>query len=283
MKKHIKLIIGSISLMALVVSPLKAQNFSGIATYQSASSMKISLGGDHGEGIQISEDMQKQLNKQMQKEYTLKFNVSESTWKEVESLDGGPTAAQSGGMVVMSFSSSGGGLLYKNTGEGRYEREANIFGKPFLVKDELKSYEWELTSETKNIGQYTAQKAIYSRIIDRRSFSFSSDDEEDDKEMETIKDTVSVTAWYTPEIPVTHGPENYWGLPGLILEVNNGTTTMVCNKVVLNPEEGVKLEKPAKGKVVNQAEYEEIQDEKMKEMSKKFSSGKGNFKIKGGN
>jgi GLPGLI family protein len=282
MKRLIKHLAISFCLLAFIGGPLNAQNFSGIATYQSASSMKIQMSGEHGE-MQISEDMQKQLNKQMQKEYTLKFNVSESTWKEVESLDGGPKAASSGNMMI-SFSSGGGGLLYKNTGESRYEREADMFGKPFLVKDALESYAWELTSETKKIGQYTAQKAIYSRIVDRRSVSFSSDEEEGEKEMETIKDTVSVTAWYTPEIPVTHGPESYWGLPGLILEVNNGSTTLICSKVVLNPEEGVKLEKPAKGKVVNQAEYDEIQDEKLKEMSKKFSNGNGNFMIKkGGN
>jgi GLPGLI family protein len=37
---------------------------------------------------------------------------------------------------------------------------------------------------------------------------------------------VTITAWYTPEIPVSQGPEGYWGLPGLILEVNDGKTTI---------------------------------------------------------
>jgi GLPGLI family protein len=38
--------------------------------------------------------------------------------------------------------------------------------------------------------------------------------------LEMPKD-VTITAWYTPEIPVNQGPENYWGLPGLILEIND--------------------------------------------------------------
>jgi GLPGLI family protein len=38
--------------------------------------------------------------------------------------------------------------------------------------------------------------------------------------LEIPKD-VTITAWYT-EIQVNQGPENYWGLPGLILEINDG-------------------------------------------------------------
>jgi GLPGLI family protein len=45
--------------------------------------------------------------------------------------------------------------------------------------------------------------------------------------LEMPKD-VTITAWYTPEIPVNQGPEN-WGLPGLILEINDGKTVMFEN------------------------------------------------------
>jgi GLPGLI family protein len=51
--------------------------------------------------------------------------------------------------------------------------------------------------------------------------------------LEMPKD-VTITAWYTPEIPVNQGPENYWGLPGLILEINDSKTVILCSKIVLN-------------------------------------------------
>jgi GLPGLI family protein len=255
------------------VSTVQAQNFQGIATYKSSRKM----GGIKIGGLDLDPQMQKQieeqLKKQGQKEYTLKFNLTESLWKEVESLGagGGPQAAAGGGTVRVSFSASGSnGSLYKNTATMQEIEETEVFSKPFLVKDELQTREWELTNETKKIGNYTAQKAIFTRISERRTMSFGNDEE---NEMVTVSDTVNIAAWYTPEIPVSQGPDNYWGLPGLILEVNDGTTTFLCTKVVLNPENGVKIKVPSKGKKVNKKELAKITEEKREEMMKNFKNG----------
>ncbi len=32
----------------------------------------------------------------------------------------------------------------------------------------------------------------------------------------------TTTAWYTLDIPVQHGPGEFWGVPGLILQVEEG-------------------------------------------------------------
>ena len=220
----------------------------------------------------------------MQKEYTLRFNVKESTWQEAESLEGGGPATASAGGMVISIGGASAGILYKNTAEGKYEQEQNVFGKPFLVKDELVPYEWQLTGETKKIGNYNCQQAVFERVTTRRSFRMMSGDvEEPENSMEEVQDTVKITAWFAPEIPVSHGPQDYWGLPGLILEVNNGTTTLVCSKVVLNPEEGIELKMPSKGKAVSRDEFREIQEAKMQEMMKKYNgNGGGTFRIGSG-
>ena len=76
---------------------------------------------------------------------------------------------------------------------------------------------------------------------------------------------VVVTAWYTPEIPVNQGPENYWGLPGLILEINDGSTTILCSKVVLNAKDKVDIKPSKKGKVVTQKDYDDTVVKKMEE------------------
>ena len=80
----------------------------------------------------------------------------------------------------------------------------------------------------------------------------------------------TVTAWYTPQIPVSSGPRSYHGLPGLILEINDGSETMICSKIVLNPKDKLSISEPSKGKKVNQKEFYEIMEKKMKEMNDRY-------------
>ena len=79
-------------------------------------------------------------------------------------------------------------------------------------------------------------------------------------------------AWYTPQIPVSSGPQSYWGLPGLILEINAGRTTMLCTEIVLNSADTVKIEKPTKGKKVNREEYNKIIEVKTDELKERFKN-----------
>jgi GLPGLI family protein len=96
------------------------------------------------------------------------------------------------------------------------------------------------------------------------------------KEEKVIKKSTLV-AWYTPDVPVSNGPNNYGGLPGLILEVNDGDLTIVCSELVLNPKEVKEIKEPTKGKTVTREKFSEIAKEKTKEMMDRFKSrdGKG--------
>ena len=97
--------------------------------------------------------------------------------------------------------------------------------------------------------------------------------------------TKITTAWYTPQIPVSNGPEEFGGLPGLILEINDGKLTIVCSEIVLNPLDKIEIKEPTKGKEISQKDFDKLQKEKSKEMMERFRSkrgdGKGNtFEIK---
>jgi len=76
----------------------------------------------------------------------------------------------------------------------------------------------------------------------------------------------TVTVWYTPEIPVSHGPDKYWGLPGLILEVNADKTHILCSKIIVNPKDKVVIKLPKKGKKVTRKEYEVLMEKQMNQM-----------------
>jgi hypothetical protein len=88
-----------------------------------------------------------------------------------------------------------------------------------------------------------------------------------EKDIEEVAEKmVEVVAWYSRMIPVSQGPTEYWGLPGLILELSAGNTTMLCNKIVMNPEEKIEIKRPTKGEVVTKKQYNKIITGKMQEM-----------------
>ncbi len=266
MKSHVTITM----LIAFFVSSFcMAQGIEGIATYKTQRKVEIQL-----DSTQMDDAMQQQmmamLKKQFEKEYTLEFTDSESVYKEVEKLDS-PQAGASWVQVEV-IGSGGEGILYKNLKEGRFANQTESFSKMFLIKDAIEDREWKLEKETKNIGQYTCFKATttYERTI--RSMVNSDENGDKDSKEEEKKETVTLTAWYTPQIPVKNGPDNYDGLPGLILEVGDGDLTVLCSKVVLNPSKGVDIKEPSQGKKVSQEEYDAIMEKKMKEMNERYQS-----------
>ena len=249
-----------------------AQGFTGRAYYKSSSNFTIKMDSTKMAPEQMAQ-IQASLKKQMEQNYILSFNQTESTWKKEESLGGGPATASAGGAVFMVATSGEGSTLYKNIADQSFLEEQDMMGKAYLVKDMLEPVEWELSNETKKVGNYTVQKASYTRIVDSKRFSTGM------TEMENVKDTLQVTVWFTPEIPVAHGPENFFGLPGLILEVQNQGRTLICEKIELNPSaDPVVIERPSKGKEITQAEFRTVQEEGMKQMMNRYQGkpGEGN-------
>lgn len=249
-------------LMAIPASVLlhAQSDFQGIAVYKTMTSFKdmnIKIEGDPAMEAQIMET----FAKGMESEYTLAFNKSESVYEKVQKLDSGV----GGGMGAFSF---GDGKKYVNLKDKVSIKETDMFDKDFIVTDSLQKRDWKMTSETKKIGNYTCYKAVDTLRIE--PISQEKVDEAKEKGVDLLSmlkpRTIVYTAWYTPDIPVGHGPGEYWGLPGLILEVSDGKTTTLCTKVTINPKEKVTIAPPTKGKKVTQEEYFQIMKEKSEEM-----------------
>tara|TARA_R110000787_G_scaffold70646_4_gene157022 strand:- start:12073 stop:12903 length:831 start_codon:yes stop_codon:yes gene_type:complete len=266
-------------ILFLLAFSISAQDFYGKATYKTHRKSSFKL-----DSTQVAQnpDLQKQLEAQMskmfQKTFELNFTRTESTYKEDVQLNSPTPQSSNGGVMVMSFGGGGGSdLLYKNIKENRIANKVELMSKVFLVKDDLVKYEWKLTGETKNIGTYTCYKAIFEREIENTNMDMV----DGDLKKVTKKEMRKTIAWYTPEVPVNNGPDNYWGLPGLILEINDGNQTIVCTEIIMNPTKKVKIEEPTKGKVVSREKFSEISLEKIKEMMNRNRSrdGKG-FEIR---
>lgn len=250
-----------------------AQDFQGVATYKSKRKMDIQM-----DSTQMESDMQKQmmemLKKQFEKTYKLTFNKEESLYKEEEKLE----APNTSGMQIVIAGAGGSDILYRNVKEQRYTNQNELMGKVFLIQDKLKPRDWVLGSETRNIGDYTCYKATTTREQEvresRMRINGEHDKEEEEVEAEPKMETITITAWYTPQIPINSGPGNYHGLPGLILEVNDGTETVICSKIVMNPEDKVSISEPSKGKKITQEKFNEVMEEKMKEMRERYNSNR---------
>ena len=256
-----------------------AQDFQGKAYYFSKTPMNLGAWG-----ARLSEQQKKQvedrLKNRLEKTYILTFNKTESIYKEDEKLDAISGATDTWGN---NFSP---GPLYKNVKTKTFVQDQEFYGKQFLIKEELQTLEWKIGTETKQIGNYTCFKATCKRTdfdvswwnfswdrlrnnyVENKSDSIKTADVAGLKS-ETLKeeiDMVEIEAWYTPMIPVSQGPDDYWGLPGLILEISVNNTTLLCSKIVMNPEEKIDIEAPDKGKEVTKKEYQEIISVKMQEM-----------------
>lgn len=263
MNKLVKII----TLVVLTITTnIMAQDFQGIATYKSQRKFDIKLDSTQMNS-EMHQRMMAMMKKQFEKTHILTFNKEESIYNEDEQLE----APQPQGMVMVMVETGGSDVMYKNTKEKRYTNQNESFSKLFLIRDKLEDIKWELGSETKNIGDYTCYKATFKREVEVRQSGISVNGDKDlDEEIKPEMKEIAVTAWYTPQIPVNTGPAQYHGLPGLILEVSDGTTTMMCSKVVLNPEKTVEIKEPTKGQKVTQKKYDDMMEKKMKEMNERM-------------
>ncbi|WP_242202786.1 GLPGLI family protein [Aestuariivivens insulae] len=246
-----------------------AQDFQGIATYKSTRKLDIQL-----DSTQVNSEMHQRMmdmmKKQFQKTHLLSFNKEASIYKEDKELE----APQPMGMQIVMVSTGDSDVLYKNLKENRFTNQNESFSRLFLIQDKLQKHDWQLTGEKKFIGEYEcfkATKTIEVQVVESR-ISVNGDRglDAEEESLEPQMRQQEVVAWYAPTIPISNGPANYHGLPGLILEVNDGTTTIICSKIVLNPEKEVRIVEPKKGDKMNQEEYDKIMEKKMNEMQERM-------------
>ncbi len=257
-----------------------AQDFQGVAIYESKTStadFKSRMDSNKDVTPEMRKMFEERMKSMFEKTFVLNFDKNTSIYKEEEKLEAPGT--QNNGMRVMNSFMGGGGTHFKNIKDKTFAIDKEMMGKEFLIQDSLPKITWKLEQETKEIGGYLCFKATAKQKASQSDFrNFKMKKEEDKKKASSteksktnmmnegeIPKEIEIIAWYTPEIPVSNGPENYQGLPGLILEVSAGKTTLLCSKITLNLKDKKEIKAPTKGKVVTEKEYDEIVSKKMEE------------------
>ncbi|WP_298513668.1 GLPGLI family protein [uncultured Kordia sp.] len=275
--------------LVLCTTGVFAQNFQGKAYYQSKTTVDMDSWGRQGREMSAEQKkrVQEMMKSYLEKVYVLDFTQTASTYKEEDKIEAPGRGGGFGRMMMGSFSP---GKQYKDVKKGMIMESKEFFGKKFLIKDTLQKLEWKMEGETKQIGKYLCFKATALKKVDELDFNAmrpkKQKDDKDKTPEERKKDSIKaaddpfsqvdipkeilVTAWYTLDIPISQGPGEFWGLPGLILEVNAYRTTVLCSKIVMNPGEKEIIEEPTKGEEVTRKEYNEIVMNKMKEMREMY-------------
>jgi|SRR5690554_767718 len=235
-----------------------SQEFSGKATYQTKMIVKDfeEKSKANKDGLILGAELMEQLGDAMKKAsertFFLEFTKNESLYTSEEKLE----QPVGGSNISITHSPV---KLYKNLKENYSFSENEELGKIHLIKDTLHTSGWELLTESKQIGNYTAYKA--TKTVKPKNYF--PDDEKEDEASENFlsmmdqkepKDII-YTAWYTPEIPIPNGPEKFGGLPGLILELHTDNMVYLCSEIVLNPKKPISIKAP-KGKVISQEEHD---------------------------
>lgn len=121
-----------------------------------------------------------------------------------------------------------------------------IEGKTYHIEDTLQAPQWKVLNDIKEVAGHICMNAVWEDTIKRQT----------------------VVAWFALDIPSNAGPERFYGLPGLILEVEVNDGALVISADKIEPKKlGAELDLPKKikGKKVTEAEYRRLLIDYMQE------------------
>ena len=117
-------------------------------------------------------------------------------------------------------------------------------GRAYLIEKPLKELSWKIGKKRKEVSGYQCYEATAKK-----------------------SDGAVVVAWYTPDIPVSEGPGDYFGLPGLILyvDVDNGSTIYSCTAIT-QVEDLAEIQIPENMERITNEQYRAIASEQMQQI-----------------
>lgn len=136
----------------------------------------------------------------------------------------------------------GNNMSYYNLKEKTLLNEKNFLDEDFIIKI-IPAMEWQLTQEEKKIGNHFCYKATTTKKVVNRIG-------------ETIEKKVIV--WYDPIIQLNIGIQEFQGLPGAIILLEDNNLMYELIDIDLNLKQPLQIKKPTKGKMVSENEYTNI-------------------------
>lgn len=129
--------------------------------------------------------------------------------------------------------------LTRDFEKGTYFDYQNVLGKTYIVEDSLNAYNWKIMNDVKDVAGYICMKALaYDALKDQK-----------------------IEAWFCTDFVTSSGPDRFYGLPGVILEVTLDDGAYVISALSVDTNSALeypKLPKKVKGKKINTGGYTKI-------------------------
>ena len=239
----------NILLIGLISAGACAQNTSIVVEYKVNTQKKVENEKLKSLSPEILAAVKSQIAKMGTENKNLIINGSASKYlstQEINDMDNNT----SGVRVITMKSGASGEEIYKNTDSKQLIKQSAISDKKFIIESPLELINWTITSKTKTLGSYTVQ------------------------EENAVIGGQETTAWFTKSIKSNQGPDQYWGLPGLILEVESPGKHIVAQKVSVSAK-SLAVEIPKQGKKISQEEFNKLTEQKRKQLLDIYQNGGG--------
>lgn len=162
-------------------------------------------------------------------EGVLKFNGLNSSYQIKKKLDNEAKIS----LTTLDIYAGGRNVYFVNMiAQETIEQNCRILGECFLISNAFQK--WELTQNTRIIKGYKCYLAKYETTGENKK---------------------NISAWYTNEIPTAFGPMLYSGLPGLILELDDGILSYEAKKIKLNTKKEIVIEEKGDGISTTKEEF----------------------------
>lgn len=212
----------------------------------------------------------------------LLFNGSQSLFRPLpDEADQMPAPSGDGGVrrgMMMGFGGPGGGNAetFRDYDKELSTESRELGPKKYLIDDTLRRIKWKLEEDTMTIGGYLCRKATTKagsmmqggmRMFGggQRGGGGAQNQQRADSMAKVIQE-MEVVAWFAEQIETPAGPENYFGLPGLILRVDMDNGTMTYTAQSMEPLGKSTVKAPTSGKKITREEYRKLVEEQFQGM-----------------
>jgi GLPGLI family protein len=210
----------------------------------------------------------------------LMFNGTQSSFKNLpDPEDEMPTGTDAGGTRRMNFRFGGGvnDETFRDYDKEQIIESRELGPKTYIIEDTLRRLKWKLEEDTMTIGGYLCQKATTTTAMfgmggggmrfgmGGQGGGVSADSA---ARRMNIPREQKVEAWFAPDIETSAGPDNYFGLPGLIMKVIVDEGTVALTALNVEPLDKATVKVPTNGKKITREEYRKLMQQQFQGMGR---------------